>query len=254
MRRNQRWLAVSHSPGRLLSTASRMRVSSPRLWSCVAVASRARGKRFWRSLLTAWNPAGVSANCDGSLPTSLRLIRRPVAIEGGVLDRLRRGGRGQLLEADHGALPLGPPGSGRALADAGAGDQAGDQFQQLAVGRAHGAAGTGHGPIHRPLVGLGDAGGSGVDAVGVEVDQDLREHGADAGEGVVAGREVAAGDAMQRDCGVEQFAGQAFAQDLATGGLGLHLEVAGAAGGGGPVFRERCFAGRVMQGGARRRS
>ena len=61
--------------------------------------------------------------------------------------------------------------------------------------------------------------------------------------------EVAPGDAVQGGGGDEQLAAQAFAQDLAAGGLGLDLEVAGAAGRGGPERGERRLAGRVVQDG-----
>ncbi len=75
--RVQRASAASHSPGSSLMTARRARVSSPRLWSCVAVASSASGRCLRRSRIVAWNATGDSANCDGSVPTSLREISRP---------------------------------------------------------------------------------------------------------------------------------------------------------------------------------
>ncbi len=75
--RVQRFSTAAHSSGISDSTAKRARVSSPRLWSWVAVASSARGKFFALALAVAWKPAGVTAKRPGSEPTSLREIRRP---------------------------------------------------------------------------------------------------------------------------------------------------------------------------------
>ncbi len=58
-----------------LSAARRARASSPRLWSWLAVASRARGLARRLASQAAWNSSAEAAKRCGSKPTSLRESR-----------------------------------------------------------------------------------------------------------------------------------------------------------------------------------
>ena len=73
----QRVTASAHSSGISLSTATRARTSSPRLWSCVAVVSMARGKLLARAIILSWKVSTLIEKVATSKPTSVREIRRP---------------------------------------------------------------------------------------------------------------------------------------------------------------------------------
>ena len=94
-----------------LSTASRARTSSPRLWSWVAVASSARGQSARRALHAAMEGVGIEGEGGGIEADIVARQQAAVAIEAGVLDRLGGDRRAELLEARHGAgaIALGEP-------------------------------------------------------------------------------------------------------------------------------------------------
>ena len=65
-----------HSSGISDRTASRARLSSPRLVSCVAVASMACGQFCARAAFALWKRAGERPNRSGAPPTSLSATNR----------------------------------------------------------------------------------------------------------------------------------------------------------------------------------
>ena len=87
-----------------LRTARRARTSSPRLWSCVAVASIACGKSAWRRSTRAWKSAGLIAEHVGLEADIVAREQSSVAIERSVLDRLRGDRCAELLELRDGAV------------------------------------------------------------------------------------------------------------------------------------------------------
>ncbi len=170
-------------------------------------------------------------------------------VERRVLDRLRGRGRRKLLEPDHRAHPLVAVRAVPGCLDAFAADERADQFEQVRIRAADGLAGARHRPGQIALVAVGRTGGSGVDAVGVEVHQDLGQRAADGGHGPVARREVALHDPVKQCRGGVQLARQRLTHDLAAGELGFVREVAGTAGQAGPQRGQRRFAGGVVENG-----
>ena len=91
--------AAVHSPACSLSTARRARTSSPRLWSCVAVASMRVRLRRLAALHAGMEGGGRVAEAFDVEADIVAREQPAVAIEGSVLDRLGGDRRAQLLEA-----------------------------------------------------------------------------------------------------------------------------------------------------------
>ena len=98
-----------------------------------------------------------------------------ISVKRRVFHRLCGRGGGELLEADHGAQALLPPAASGDGAEIVAGEPGGDEFEQVAIGGADGAAGAGERPVHGLPVGVAHAAWAGIDAVDAEIGEQIGE-------------------------------------------------------------------------------
>ena len=170
-----------------------------------------------------------------------------VTIESGVLDRLRRRRGRKLLELHHRPPPLLPPRPRRNLTQANPSHPPRHQLQQLPIGRPHRPPRPGHRPLHRLLVAVRYPSRPGVDAIGMEMRQQLDKRRPDTRQRVVARRQAAPRNPMQRRRHGSQLAAEALPQDLPPRRLRLLLERPRPPRDARPQRRQRRLAGRVVQ-------